>query len=198
MNCSRIVPDLDGELSAVLTVLEDVLLLLPTADSGAGLTVAGRPLPAPLALAEPAEAMCRLRRAVAASPELPGRSGRDGLLVPDRRYEHLPTSFIEIDPDDVQATDAAVGLLGSCPAPKAVTDAVDAFASDLIRLLPSRFASGADPRAAAICHLERAARVLQVTGSGDTAPDTAALRCPRTLAASGLDVALTRAQEAAY
>lgn len=156
MNCSRIVPDLDGELSAVLAVLEDVLLLLPTADSGAGLTVAGRPLPAPLALAEPAEAVCRLRRAVAASPELSGRSGQGRLLAPDRRYEHLPMSLIEIDPDDVQAAAAAVRLLGSCPAPQAVTDAVDAFASDLIRLLPSRLASGADPRAAASCHLEPA------------------------------------------
>ncbi len=40
--------------------------------------------------------------------------------------------------------------------------------------------------------------LLQATAPDDTAPDTAVLRWPLTLAASGLDVALTEAQEAVY
>lgn len=103
---------------------------------------------------------------------------RGRVLAPDRRYEHLPMSLIEIDPNDVQAVADAVGLLGSPHAPPATTDAVDAFASDLIHLLPGHLASVAILRAAAICQLKRAVRIIQVTGSDDTDPDTAALGSP--------------------
>ncbi len=141
--------------------------------------------------------MARLHRAVVPSQGLSRQPGRGRLLAPDAHYVHLPMSQIEIDPGEIDVVADAVDLLGTCPAPQADTDLADAGASDLIRRLPGCLASVAD-RAATFSHLQRAVALLQVTAPGDTAPDAAVLRWPLTLAASGLDVALTEAQEAVY
>ncbi len=174
-----------------------MLLLLKELRSSERLAVAGPSPAAPLVLSEPAEAVARLHRAVVASQGLSGQPGRGRLLAPDGHYEHLPMSQVEIDPGDIDVVAEAMDLVGTCPAPQAVTDAAEAVASDLIRPLLGCLAFVAD-RAATFCHLQRAVALLQVTAPGDTAPDTAVLRWPLTLAASGLDVALTEAQEGAY
>lgn len=193
----RIVPDLDGELSAVLNVLEDLLLLLKGVHSSEGLAVAGPSPAAPLVLSAAAEAVARLHRAVVPSQGLSGQPGRGRLLAPYGRYEHLPMSQIEIDPGDIDVVAEVTDLLSTCPAPRAVTNVADAVASELLRPLPGCLAPVAD-RAATFAHLQRAVALLQVTAPGETAIDIAVLRWPLTLAASGLDVALTEAQEAAY
>jgi len=103
-------------------VLEDVLLLLKELHSSERLAVAGPSPAAPGVLSQPAEAVARLHRAVVPSQGLSGQPGRGRLLAPDGHYEHLPMTLIEIDPGDIDVADV-MDLLGTSPAPQAVTDA---------------------------------------------------------------------------
>jgi hypothetical protein len=99
MTCTRLVPDLEDELTAALASMEESLLTLAAwEDQDPGLR-----LPPPLAGQAALQATRRLWAALAPTQGdralQAGRTGR--LLGPDGRYEHLPFRLAEVDPADV-------------------------------------------------------------------------------------------------
>jgi hypothetical protein len=186
VTCTRLVPDLDDELTVALASVEELLLTLAAwegEDSGLG-------LPVPLAGRVALEATGRLWAALAPTQgnraRQAGRTGR--LFGPDGRYEHLPFRLADVDPGDVATLAAAARELGSPSASDPARDAVEV---------------GADM--AYGCHDETSCeqlvmRVAQIAGLLDLAEtaDTTVLRGLLETAGPAGDVVLTVDAEAAY
>lgn len=98
-----LVPDLDDEITAVLTAIEETLLQIRAYESecmGAGDDLH---LPRPLAREAALEAVRRLWEALAPSQGERARSAWLGkTYAPDGRYEHTPLRVLHVDQADVE------------------------------------------------------------------------------------------------
>lgn len=103
-----VVPHSDGELARALAELEELFVLVDLVDDGA------RPLPAPLADHQAAEAARRLAGYVACIKGADGNN-RVGIqpVAPDGRSELVPLYFVRLDRDDHAAMLGAVHLLAA-------------------------------------------------------------------------------------
>jgi hypothetical protein len=186
VTCTRLVPDLDDELTVALASVEELLLTLAAwEDEDAGLG-----LPPPLAGRAALQATRRLWAALAPTQgERALQAGRTGrLLGPGGRYEHLPFRLAEVDPADVATLAEAARELGSPSASDPVREAVETGADMAYR-----------------CHDETSCqqlvmRAAQIAGLLDLAetPDTAVLRGLLETTGPTVDVVLTVDAEAAY
>ena len=105
---ARLLPDLDDELTAALTHVEELLLEVAAWEEDDP----GAAWPPPLACGQALEAVRRTWDAVAPTQgERAAAAGRTGrLLAPDGRYEHAPLRLVDVGQADV---DALAALLPS-------------------------------------------------------------------------------------
>lgn len=105
-----LIPDLDDELTASLTRVEELLLEVAAWEDEDPETL----WPPPLAGSAALEAVRRIYDAVAPTQgeraRAAGCAGR--VLGPDGRYEHMPLRLVCVDPADVAALAAAAAALG--------------------------------------------------------------------------------------
>ena len=186
MSSTRLVPDLDDELTVALASVEELLLTLAAwedEDPGLG-------LPPPLAGQAALQATRRLWTALTPTQGdralQAGHTGR--LLGPGGRYEHLPFRLAEVDPADVAALTEAARELGSPSASDPVRDAVEAGAG---------IAYGCHDEASCQQLVMRAAQIAGLLDLAETT-DTAVLRELLETAGPAVDVVLTVDAEAAY
>lgn len=186
MTCTRLVPDLDDELTVALASVEELLLTLAAwedEDPGLG-------LPVPLAGRVALQATGRLWAALAPTQGdralQAGRTGR--LFGPDGRYEHLPFRLAEVDTGDVAALAAAARELGSPSASDAVRDAVEAGAD---------MAYGGHDETSCEQLVMRVAQIAGLLDLAETA-DSTVLRTLLEAAGPNGDVVLTADADAAY
>jgi hypothetical protein len=186
VTCTRLVPDLDDELTVALASVEELLLTLAAwedQDPGLG-------LPTPLAGQAALQATRRLWAALAPTQGdralQGGRAGR--LLGPGGRYEHLPFRLAEVDPGDVATLAAAARELGSPSASDPVREGVEAGAD---------LAYGRHDEASCRQLVMRAAQIAGLLDLAET-DDTTVLRGLLEAAGPAGDVVLTADAEAAY
>lgn len=109
---TRLLPDLDDELTHALRQLEELLLTLALWEDGPDAPLA---LPAPLADRQALQALERVAAVVTptqtrAEATAPPGCGR--LLGPDGHYEHMPLRLVEVDEQDLAVLAAAAAVLG--------------------------------------------------------------------------------------
>jgi hypothetical protein len=120
---AHLVPDLDDELTAALTHVEELLLeVVAWEDDDPDAT-----WPDPLAAGQALEAVRRIWDAVASTQgeraTAAGRTGR--LLAPDGSYEHLSLRLAAVDPADTAALAAAAAVFADPHAPDHVRMALE-------------------------------------------------------------------------
>lgn len=180
-----LIPDLDDELTASLTQVEELLLEVAAWEDEDPEAL----WPPPLAGSAALEALRRIWDAVVPTQgeraRAAGRAGR--ILGPDGRYEHMPLRLVRVDPADVATLTAAAAAFG------------DPHAADHVQLALEHgadMAYGTSDEAACSRLVMTAA---QLAGLLDLAPD----RDSETLAAlvdddPASDVVLSPAAEEAY
>ena len=188
--CRVVLPDLDGDLTGAMQLLEELLLTL----SGWEADDADLQLAAPLAGGIALAAVRRLWRDVVAAERTEGRGRllapagalQSSLSAPGGHYEHMPLRLAELPAGDVAVLAAAVRALG---APGA--------GDDIAEVLSVVGAAGNQPQADAVVVV---ARLAQLVGLLDLAwTEDAELLAPRLAeTAAGRDVVLEPAEEAAY
>ena len=179
------VPDLDGELLRPLVAAEEVLLALAAREDGeVGTEPLPEPLPEPLAHGRALSAVRRLYAALQPTQGLFERQPQRGrMLAPERRYEHLPVTFVQVDDADLQAVSSAASTLG---APSA--------GPDLVGTAEEMAQAHGMSRAELVQALARTAGVLDL----EWAPEMQLLHTRLGEATPGADVVLNEAEEAAY
>jgi hypothetical protein len=120
---ARLLPDLDDELTAVLTHVEELLLEVAAWEEDDPDTV----WPPPLACGQALEAVRRIWEEVAPTQgERSAKAGRTGrLLAPDGRYEHAPLRLADVGQADVDALAIAAAAFGDPHAPDHVRQALE-------------------------------------------------------------------------
>jgi hypothetical protein len=108
---TRLLPDLDDELTAALAHVEELLLEVAAWEDDDPDTA----WPPPLAGAQALAAVRRIWDAVApAQGERAAKAGRTGrLLAPDGRYEHAPLRLVDVGQADIDALAAAAAVFGT-------------------------------------------------------------------------------------
>lgn len=114
-----LVPDLDDELTVVLSQVEELLLTVAAAALDAlnddhGHEVQPLMLPAPLAGRVALDALNRVQAVVEPTQTRDGRPAPGGgrLLGADGRYEHRPLRLVVLDPADLDVLSAAAATMG--------------------------------------------------------------------------------------
>ena len=179
------VPDLDGELLRPLVAAEEVLLALAAREEGEpGAGSLSAPLPEPVARGQALAAVQRLYAALQPTQGLYERHpDRGRVLAPERRYEHMPVTFVAVDDEDLQAASAVARALGDPAAGPDLAEAADEMAQ----------AHGMT-RSELVQSLARTAGVLDL----EWAPEMQLLHARLATAPPGADVVLNEAEEAAY
>ena len=188
---TRLLPDLDDELTHALGQLEELLLTLAAWEDGPDAPVA---LPAPLADRQALQALERVAAVVTptqtrAETTAPPGCGR--LLGPDGHYEHMPLRLVEVDEQDLAVLAAAAAVLGRELATRPhgeLAEAMEAGAD------AARGDYGPAPTPVQLVEtLARVHGLLDLAGTADTELLTA-----RIAGAGRDDVVLTAAEAAAY
>jgi hypothetical protein len=174
-----LVPDLDRELTAALTRLEEVLITLECWQAD------GELLPEALDPSRTRDAVRRLWDLLVPTQAAGGLGGRR-LLAPDGKYEHLPLHLVDVDQADLDLVGEAVKVLGrEVAAGGEVSEAVAAHV---------RTDAYAHEQPAEV--VEEAARLhglLTLAWTDDTA-----VLANRIRSAGAGDIVLDAAEEAAY
>lgn len=133
---SRLIPDLDDELTAALGQIEELLLVFGLWEDEDDPDDPVE-LPVPLADRAALAAVNRIQTAVYPTQgERAAAAGATGrLLGPDGRYEHVPLRLVDVDQADVDTLSAAARLLGNPRHTQDIDDGLDAGAgrTDLTR-----------------------------------------------------------------
>jgi hypothetical protein len=189
-----LVADLDGQPLTVLSVLEELLRDLAAWEESDAAdppeTREALRLPAPLAGGVALAAVRRLAQALQPTQCLGPARGR--LLGPDGSYEHTPLSVLILASADIDILAATARALGRPGLEPDLVDVLTAYAD--------RFADQLAGRCAPADRAEFVVGIAGLAGLLDLAPTEATQLLVARLSASpsGLDLALTDAEEAAY
>jgi hypothetical protein len=188
---TRLLPDLDDELTHALGQLEELLLTLSAWEDGPDAPLT---LPAPLADRQVLAALQRVAAVVAPTQtraETTASPGWGRLLGPDRRYEHLPLRLVEVDEQDLAMLADAAAVLGRELATHPQGELAEAMEAGADA---ARGASGSAPTPVQLVEtLARVHGLLDLAITADTELLTA-----RIAAAGRGDVVLTAVEAAAY